>query len=105
MTIRLERRALLAIAAMLLTSSVCASQAAPALTRTEQAIVRAVAPHNAEGVALLEKLVNINSGTMNFAGVRSVADVLRGTRKRAGIGARPALHETWRYCCASGGRT
>jgi glutamate carboxypeptidase len=77
MTIRLERCALLTIAAMLLTSSVCASQAAPTLSRTEQAIVRAVDPHNAEGLALLEKLVNINSGTMNFAGVRSVADVLR----------------------------
>jgi glutamate carboxypeptidase len=28
-------------------------------------------------IALLEQIVNINSGTMNFAGVRQVADVLR----------------------------
>ena len=63
---------------MFVGSSVCAAQAAPTLTATEQAIVRAVDPHNsAEGLALLERLVNINSGTMNFAGVRQVADVLR----------------------------
>ena len=50
---------------------------AQALSKTERAIVAAVDPRNAEGLALLEKLVNINSGTMNFAGVRQVADVLR----------------------------
>jgi glutamate carboxypeptidase len=33
--------------------------------------------HDAESLALIEQLVNINSGTMNFAGVRAVADVLR----------------------------
>lgn len=52
------------------------SRAAP-LDRTERAIVAAVDPRNAEGLALLERLVNINSGTMNFAGVRQVADVMR----------------------------
>ena len=39
--------------------------------------MRAVDAHNAEALALLERLVNINSGTMNFAGVRKVGDVLR----------------------------
>ena len=48
-----------------------------ALTKTERTIVSAVDPRNAEGLALLEKLVNINSGTMNFAGVRRVGDILR----------------------------
>ena len=33
--------------------------------------------HNAEALALLEKVVNINSGTQNFAGVREVGDVFR----------------------------
>jgi len=61
---------------LLCASSVSAAQT-PSLTTTEQAIVRAVDPHNAEGLALLERLVNINSGTMNFAGVRQVADILR----------------------------
>jgi len=39
--------------------------------------VRAVDAHNAEALTLLERIVNINSGTMNFAGVRKVGDVLR----------------------------
>lgn len=48
-----------------------------ALDPTERAIVDAVDPRGAEGLALLERIVNINSGTMNFAGVRDVGDVLR----------------------------
>jgi hypothetical protein len=50
---------------------------APALTPVERTIVDAVDPRNAEGLALLERLVNINSGTMNFAGVRQVGGILR----------------------------
>ena len=45
---------------------------------TERAIVQAVDAGNADALALLERIVNINSGTMNFAGVREVGDVLRG---------------------------
>ena len=47
------------------------------LSKTEQRIVSAVEPDVPEGLALLERLVNINSGTMNFAGVRQVAEALR----------------------------
>lgn len=47
------------------------------LTATEKAIVAAVDPSSAAGLALLERLVNINSGTMNFAGVRQVGAILR----------------------------
>src|SRR5512143_2912977 len=54
-----------------------ASSQAPALTATERAIATAVDSHNSEALALLERIVNINSGTMNFAGVRQVGDVLR----------------------------
>ena len=50
---------------------------AQSLTKTERASVAAVDPRNAEGLALFERLVNINSGTMNFAGVRQVGDILR----------------------------
>ena len=50
---------------------------APAITSTERAIATAVDSHNGEALALLERLVNINSGTMNFAGVRQVGDILR----------------------------
>jgi glutamate carboxypeptidase len=44
---------------------------------TERAIAQAVDAGNAEALALLERIVNINSGTMNFAGVREVGAVLR----------------------------
>ena len=47
------------------------------LSKTEQRIVSGVDPDVPEGLALLERLVNINSGTMNFAGVRQVAEALR----------------------------
>ncbi|HET7501039.1 MAG TPA: M20/M25/M40 family metallo-hydrolase [Kofleriaceae bacterium] len=51
--------------------------AAGRLDDTERAIGAAVDRKNAEALALLEQLVNINSGTMNFDGVRQVGAVLR----------------------------
>ncbi len=53
------------------------SSRSTALDRTERAIIKAVDARNAEGLVLLERLVNINSGTMNFGGVRQVGDILR----------------------------
>jgi len=47
------------------------------LRPVERSIVKAVDTHNADALALLERIVDINSGTMNFAGVRQVGDVLR----------------------------
>jgi len=47
------------------------------LSDIEKQITMSVDAHNADALALLERIVNINSGTMNFAGVREVADVLR----------------------------
>ena len=44
---------------------------------TEQAIARAVEARSPDALTLLERIVNINSGTMNFAGVREVGAVLR----------------------------
>src|SRR6185503_15221484 len=43
----------------------------------ERSIVTAVDAGNAQALALLEKAVNINSGTHNFAGVRAVGDLFR----------------------------
>ena len=45
---------------------------------SEAAIARAVDAGNGDALAVLERIVNINSGTMNFAGVRAVGAVLRG---------------------------
>ena len=50
---------------------------AASLDGTERAIIAAVDSRSADGLALLERLVNINSGSMNFAGVRQVGDILR----------------------------
>lgn len=64
----------------LIASACSAAAAAPghsSIDATERAIVRAVDSNNAAALALLERIVNINSGTMNFDGVREVGRVLR----------------------------
>jgi len=53
------------------------SHAQSGLSSQERTITAAVDKHNAEALTLLQRLVDINSGTMNFAGVRQVGDVLR----------------------------
>ncbi len=52
-----------------------AAQGKAALSKAEQKIVSAVDRHNDAALDLLTRVVNINSGTMNFAGVRQVGDV------------------------------
>jgi len=47
------------------------------VSAAERAIVQAVDKHNDEGFKLLERVVNINSGTMNFEGVREVGKIFR----------------------------
>ena len=47
------------------------------LTAGERRIAQAVDAHRDASVAFLERVVNINSGTMNLAGVREVGAVLR----------------------------
>ena len=58
------------------------------LSSLEKAIVAQVDRGNAEALALLERVVNINSGTMNFAGVRQVADVFRAEFDALGFSTR-----------------
>lgn len=45
------------------------------LTPEEQKIITYVEGHTEEAVDLLERVVNINSGTMNHAGVKAVGDI------------------------------
>jgi len=49
-----------------------AAAGAAELSPVEQRIVAEVKAHNAQGLQLLERSVNINSGTLNHAGVREV---------------------------------
>lgn len=74
MRVLLQRQALVLLA---LSVPRLVSSQMPALTSTERTIETAVDSHNREALALLERIVNINSGTMNFAGVRQVGDILR----------------------------
>jgi glutamate carboxypeptidase len=50
---------------------------APALSAEERALTAFVDSENGRALALLERIVNINSGTMNAAGVRAVGAALR----------------------------
>ncbi len=45
------------------------------LNRTEKKIIEKVASYESNAIAFLEKVVNINSGTLNKKGVRKVGDV------------------------------
>jgi len=45
------------------------------LSTDEKALVAFVDAHNGEALTLLERVVNINSGTQNFAGVREVGKI------------------------------
>ena len=66
-----------ACVALLVSPGAVVAQTTTALAAAERSITSSVDKHNAEALALLERLVNINSGTLNFAGVRQVGDVLR----------------------------
>ena len=52
-------------------------QASSPLSSGERSLVAYVDAHNQEALALLERVVNINSGTQNFAGVQEVGRVFR----------------------------
>src|SRR5262245_59777388 len=64
---------------ILIAAAFAAFAATPAwaLDKSEKAMIAAVDKHTAEAEALLEKLVNINSGTMNLKGVEAVSVVMR----------------------------
>lgn len=66
------------ICSVFLTSNlfVNSTLSAAELDPTEQAMVAFIDESNAEAMALLIELINVNSGSMNFAGVREVADIL-----------------------------
>jgi glutamate carboxypeptidase len=58
------------------------------LSGEERAIVAYVDAHDADAVALLERAVNINSGTQNLAGVREVGRVFRAELDALGFATR-----------------
>ncbi len=58
-------------------TSVLLAQTAPSLSPKENAIVTYIDANEQASNDLLEKLVNINSGTHNLEGVRAVADIMK----------------------------
>jgi len=68
------------MASFLVAAGVCfvtmASAQTPTLTAPETAMVKAVDGETPAAIALLEKIVDINSGTMNLSGVVAVKDVV-----------------------------
>ena len=66
-----------------------------ALYPAERRIVSSVDANSPAGVSLLERLVNINSGTHNFAGVRAVADALAPEFQKLGFTTRWSDGTSW----------
>lgn len=61
---------------------------AEGLSATEQNIVAAVKAHSAQALELLERSVNINSGTMNHDGVRAVGKLFGAQFEQLGFATR-----------------
>ena len=55
------------------------------LSRTERKIIKQVESYDQESIAFLEKVVNINSGTLNLEGVREVGEVFDLAFKEIGF--------------------
>ncbi|MBM0103494.1 M20/M25/M40 family metallo-hydrolase [Steroidobacter sp. S1-65] len=65
------------IVALALAGALPAYSDSASLDAREKALVSHLTAGENASIALLEQIVNVNSGTMNFAGVRKVGDVLR----------------------------
>ena len=74
-TLAVKRALVPALVGILLSAN--ALPASAGLSAAESRAVESVDRHSAKATALLRRLVEQNSGTMNFAGVRAVADLLR----------------------------
>jgi len=73
--------AVLSILALAAASPACAA----GLSVQERKLVAAAGAEDARELALLEKLVNVNSGTMNFAGVEQVGQMMRAELEPLGF--------------------
>jgi glutamate carboxypeptidase len=93
----LARLAVGAFAVFLQATSAPSAFAAPAtgLSATERRIAAAVERHQPRSLALLERAVNINSGTMNFEGVRAVASLFQPEFEAIGFTARWVEGAAW----------
>jgi glutamate carboxypeptidase len=82
---RATTRGALSILACILSLASTDSPAAGTLSSEERRIVASVKAHHGESEQLLEKLVNLNSGTLNLAGVTKIAELLRPEFESLGL--------------------
>ena len=73
------------LAAFIMAAGLTAAAQGPAMSPLERTIVEQVETHLPDGLALLERAVNINSGTMNLAGVREVGRLFGGELEALGF--------------------
>ena len=78
----------LALAALTLSLAIWGPAHAVALSPVEQKIIAEVKAHAPQGLQLLERSVNINSGTMNHDGVREVGKLFREQFDQLGFATR-----------------
>jgi glutamate carboxypeptidase len=88
------KRILVSIVCFVIMQLACASQLAPAEKQMRDYIISQTAAQ----LALLEKLVNINSGTTNLVGVHKVGEILRTEFDKLGFTTRwveepPSMHK------------
>ncbi|HET9726264.1 MAG TPA: M20/M25/M40 family metallo-hydrolase [Gemmatimonadales bacterium] len=74
--------------ALLLIASFAPAAGAQTLSSKERAIARRIPGHQAADLALLERVVNLNSGTHNLDGVRAVGQVFADEFRRLGFAVR-----------------
>ena len=80
---------------MFAVAAVSRPTAAQQLSAVERRLVASVDAGTAGAIALLERTVNINSGTLNFAGVRAVSDALAPEFQRLGFTTRWVDGAAW----------
>ncbi|MGC1513936.1 MAG: M20 family peptidase, partial [Maribacter sp.] len=63
----------------------CFSVTAQKLSRTEKNIVKSVESNSKAAISILEEVVNINSGTLNLAGVEKVGTTFAEAFEKIGF--------------------
>jgi len=76
------------VAALVIAAALPAAAGAQAIDAVEQRIVQWIDDHQDEQVAFLERVVNINSGTMNHEGVRQVGRLFQAELDALGFASR-----------------
>ncbi len=91
----LARRALAVLIALAAAQGFNRAPAAQGFSAAEATIVSYVDAHNAEALALLERAVNINSGTQNAKGVREVGAIFQAEFDKLGFRTRWIDGASW----------